>query len=82
MPSAITKKRVNFTIDIEVLGALNSLVKEGDRSEFVNDALQEKITDFGRKKAVELILKSKKTRGKAFSTEEILKIIHEGRKEF
>lgn len=82
MSTTITKKRANFTIDIEVLEALNSLVKDGDRSEFVNEALQEKITDYGRRKAFKAILEAKKKPGKAYSTEEILKIIHEGRREF
>ncbi len=82
MSSTITKKRVNFTIDIKVLDSLNSLVADGDRSDFVNEALQEKITDYGRRKAVEAILEAKKKPGKAYSTDEILKIIHEGRREF
>ena len=40
MSSTITKKRVNFTIDIKVLDSLNSLVADGDRSDFVNEALK------------------------------------------
>ena len=82
MSSTITKKRVNFTIDIKVLDSLNSLVADGDRSDFVNEALQEKITDYGRRKAFEAILESKKSDKIAFSDAQILKIIHEGRREF
>ena len=40
------------------------------------------VKDYGRRKALEHILESKKRDGKAYSTDEILQIIHEGRRGF
>lgn len=79
MSSAVTKKRVNFTIDISILDELNTLVEDGMRSDFVNSALEEKLRDFSRKKAAELMEKSKKTLKLKISTAQILKEIRYGR---
>lgn len=79
MATTITKKRVNFTIDISLLNELNQLVAEGERSEFINSALEEKLTDYGRRKAAVMMEAAKKKLKLKVSTDQILKEIRYGR---
>ncbi|MFA6024051.1 MAG: hypothetical protein WC777_02440 [Candidatus Gracilibacteria bacterium] len=83
MPTAVAqRKRVNFMLDVSVLEQLEALVPSGDRSSLVNTLLEEKMIDLSREKAFELIDTFKKThRHKKMTDEELLKSIHEARKD-
>ncbi len=73
------RQRSNFTIKISVLEELESLVPSGQRSEFVNNAIEEAMKDFARKKALESIKKLKKM-GPKLSSEELVKQIKDARR--
>lgn len=81
MSTAVSRKRVNFMIDLTLLEEMEGLVPAGDRSNFVNAALEEKLTEWSRAKAFELIEAFKQThRHKKMTDEQLLKDIHHGRK--
>lgn len=78
-----TRKRVNFTIKIPLLHELDVLVPNGERSDFINEALEEALVRLSRKKAGEMTDKlRKKLRLKIQSDEALLKDIRYGRKEW
>lgn len=74
------RKRVNFMISLTLLEELEQVMPAGDRSNFVNEALEEKLIDFSRKKAFEQMEKSLKKQKKVHQNKDILKMIHEGRR--
>lgn len=74
------RKRVNFMIQMQILQELESLIPNGDRSAFVNEAIECKLVDWGRAKTFEEMEKSIKKQKKVHTTKEILKLIHEGRR--
>jgi hypothetical protein len=74
------KKRVNFTISISVMKELENLVPAGSRSDFVNNAIEGALTDWGRRKASELLDEARKKYKLKLSTEKILKDVRYGRK--
>lgn len=51
----------------------------GERSDFVNEAIEEKFTDWGRKKALEKLNESIKKEKKVHTTREILNVLHADR---
>ena len=74
------RKRVNFMINTKLLEELAGMVHAGERSDFVNEALEEKIVNWGRRKALELMNESIKKEKKFHTTEEILKVLHADRR--
>lgn len=80
-PAASTKrKRINFMIDQNLVEEMTSLIPSGERSDFVNEALENALTIWSRKKAFELIDEANKTHPLKTSTEEILNIIQNDRR--
>ena len=67
-------------IEQSLLEELENIVPAGERSDFMNEAVEEKLAHIGRKKAYEYIKEFKKAQKKSWSNKEILKFIHEGRK--
>jgi hypothetical protein len=74
------RKRVNFMISTSLLTSLTELIPLGERSDFVNQTLEEALTQVSRQKASEALAEFRKTNHLKTSTKEILKIIHDGRK--
>lgn len=75
------RQRVNFSIKLHILKELENLVPNGQRSEFVNEALEGALIQFSRKIAFqETDALRKKLHHKFYSDEELLKEIRYGRK--
>lgn len=79
MKNPDSKKRVNFTISISVIHELESLIPAGDRSDFVNNAIEEALIQYGRERAAKALKQARKKLKLNLSTEEILKDIRYGR---
>ncbi len=70
-------------MDITVLEQMKSLIPAGERSDFVNEAMEKALIQFGRQKAFDEGTKLKeKLNLKIGSDEELLKKIRYGRKEW
>lgn len=54
------RKRVNFMVEVHLLEDLQALVSSGERSNFVNEALEESLIRFSREKAVKESAKLRK----------------------
>lgn len=74
------RKKVNFMIEQKLFEDLESLIPAGERSDFMNDALEEAIIDFSRKKASKWMEEFKEKNKIKMTTKEILKTIRYGRK--
>jgi len=68
-------------ISTSLLTGLTELIPLGERSDFVNQTLEEALTQFSRQKASEEAAEIRKKLKIKTSDKEILKIIHDGRKE-
>ena len=74
------RKRMNFMISISLVDKL-STIPSGERSDFVNEALEESLVRYGRRKAFEEGTKLRESLNlKIGSDEELLKKIRYGRK--
>lgn len=73
------RKKVNFMIQKDLLEAMKFFIPEGGRSDFVNEAVQEALKDFGRKKAMEEMEQFRKTAQWKMTDEEIRKAREYGR---
>lgn len=71
------REKVNFMISKEILVQFRQLIPSGERSDFVNDALEDAIIDYGRRKASEAMDKIAMESGRKFSTKDFLKTRHE-----
>lgn len=79
MKKHLDRQKVNFMMSRELLIQLNQLVPAGERSNFMNEALEEAITRYGRKKASETMDKLAKSGAfSKLSTKEFLKTRHDG----
>lgn len=74
------RKRVNFMVDEEILKHLNEHCHSGDRSDYVNRALEESIKLENRRKAFELSEAFIKKHRIKMTTAEIIKAKNYGRK--
>lgn len=72
------RKRINFMISISLVDKLTT-IPLGERSDFVNEAIEEKFTNWSRRKAIENLNESIKKEKKVHTTKEILKILHADR---
>lgn len=75
-----TRKRLNFMIDENILKGLNSLIPAGQKSNFINEAIEEKIIKYGKQKAFESIEIIRSNLKLNMNTKEILKAIKDGRR--
>lgn len=65
-------------ISKEILKSLHQIIPAGERSNFVNEALEDAIIDYGRRKASQKMDNLSKNWGSKISTKEFLKTRHEG----
>lgn len=72
---ATKRKKVNFMIDEDLIDRLETLIPSGERSDFLNEAMNEALTDYGRKKAFEFFEDFRKKQKKKWKTGEIVKFI-------
>lgn len=75
------RKRMNFMINLSLIEKL-TVIPTGERSDFVNKAIEDRLERFQREKAFEEgTLLQKKLKLK-MTNEQLLKEIHYGRKEW
>lgn len=67
-------------IDTQVIEDLERFIPSGERSDFINEVLEEKLIKFGRQKASELIDEFRRKHPMKMTNKQILKIIHDGRR--
>lgn len=83
VPSITTqadRKRMNFMIDVKLVKELEEVIPSGERSNFINEALTEAITQLSRQKAIEGLKKIRENNKVKLSNKEILELINYGRK--
>ncbi len=73
------RKKTNFMVDIQVLQDIKHYVPEGQRSDFINECLEEALTSFKRKKASELMDQMREKLNIKLTTKEIIKLKNYGR---
>lgn len=73
------RKKVNFMVDLNILEGMKFFVPAGERSDFVNKALQASLKDFARKKASEAMDEIRKKWNLKITNEEIRKYREYGR---
>ena len=74
------RKKTNFMIDNEILQELKEFIPEGQRSDFINESIQEAISTFKRKKAFEGIEELRQKLKLKMSMKEFKKLKNYGRK--
>ena len=74
------RKRINLMISEDLLDQLEEVVSSGERSDFVNEAVEEKLLRWSRRKAFELIEEFQKEHPVKMSDKQLLKMIHEDRR--
>lgn len=73
------RKKVNFMINQEILEALKTWIPAGDRSDFVNGALEEAVRRYTRQKASDMMDELRKKANLRLTTAEIIKLKNYGR---
>lgn len=79
MKKHLDRQKVNFMISKELLAQFYQLVPSGERSDVMNEALEEFIISYGRRKAIEYMQRAAESgEYSKLSTKEFLKQRHEG----
>lgn len=73
------RKKVNFMVNESLLVELNIYIPAGERSDFVNQAIEESIAQYKNRKAFEGMEKLRKKYHIHLSTKEIIKAKNYGR---
>lgn len=73
------RKKVNFMINENILHSLKQLFPERERSDFVNEALNNALTNMARKRAMDAMDVFRKTANWKITDEEIRKAREDGR---
>ncbi|MFA5854748.1 MAG: hypothetical protein WC846_00435 [Candidatus Gracilibacteria bacterium] len=83
MPQAVierpTREKMNFMLDGTVIRELKMTIPDGQRSDFVNEAVQRALDAFGKKKALEGFEKLRKKMKLRIPIAEIIKAKNYGR---
>lgn len=75
-----TRKKVNFMVCTDLLEAMKFFIPDGEKSNFVNNALEEALKDFSRKKASEMMDELREQANIKLTTAQIIKLKNYGRK--
>jgi hypothetical protein len=78
--STLDREKVNFMISRVVVADLRKTIPEGERSDFVNEALQAAMDKIRLKQFSEGLDTLRNADPRKFSNKEIIQAIHEGRK--
>lgn len=76
----VGRRKVNYMMNEDILERMEKLVPSGERSDVVNQAVDEWLVRYGRRKAFEYFEQLKKKQKKAWSNDEIVKFIHDDRR--
>ncbi len=71
--------KMNFMIDARVVEKMEMMIPSGQRSDFVNECLEDALTKFSRNLAFEGMRKMAKKMKLKLSTKEIIKLKNYGR---
>lgn len=71
--------KVNFMVDAQLLKALNHYVPNGGKSDFVNQAIEEAMRNFVRRKASQAMDELREREKIRMSTEEFIRLKNYGR---
>lgn len=74
------RRRVNVMLNVNLIESLNELVPSGERSDLINQAIEEKMIQLSRKKASEFMVKMRKKLKHKTSNKKIYEDIGYGRK--
>lgn len=80
MPTLTKRRRVNVMLDVNLIDGLNELVPAGERSDLINEAIEEKMTQISRQKASEFMVEMRKKLKHKTNNAKIYKDIRYGRK--
>jgi len=78
--STLDREKVNFMISKDVLAELKEWIPAGERSDFVNEALEEAVLDFQRRKASASMDAFREKNKLSMTTAEIIRLKNYGRK--
>lgn len=78
-PTKSARKKVNFMVNESLLVELNIYIPAGERSDFVNQAIEGSITQYKMKKAFEGMDKLRKKLKISITNEEIIRLKNAGR---
>jgi metal-responsive CopG/Arc/MetJ family transcriptional regulator len=73
------RKKINFMVSKKLLEELSAFVPQGQRSDFVNEALKEALDLFRRRKSVENMEKLRQEMKITISNDELIKLKNYGR---
>ena len=73
------RKKTNFMVDEKLLFEIKQYIPDGERSNFVNEALEDAIDLFRRRKAVEGMEELRQKMQVKMSTEEFIELKNYGR---
>lgn len=79
MITSSQRKKINFMVDRKIVIELQEWIPQGERSDFVNKALQEAMLRYKRIKASEKMETLRKKAKIRLSTVEIIKLKNHGR---
>lgn len=74
------RRRVNIMLDVNLIDSLNELIPAGDRSDIINQAIEEKMTQLSRQKASEFMKEIRKKFKLKVTNKKIYEDIRFGRK--
>lgn len=78
-PTLSARKKVNFMVNETLVAEINVYIPSGERSDFVNEAIEEALADYKQKKAFEGMDKLRKKYKIHLSTSEFIRLKNEGR---
>ncbi len=73
------RKKTNFMVDMEILQDMKEFIPAGDRSDFLNHAIQNGLEDFRNKMAFDGIKKMQRKAKLKMTMKEFLKLKNYGR---
>lgn len=79
LPIRFSRKKVNFMVDEHILIRIKEWIPEGERSNFVNGALDEALKDMARKEASEFMDKVREEGNFKMTDDQIRKAREYGR---
>ncbi|MBI4995151.1 hypothetical protein HZC21_05970 [Candidatus Peregrinibacteria bacterium] len=77
-PAKVARKKVNFMVNQETLEALKKWIPAGDRSDFVNGALEDAVRRYTKEKAFQMIDELREKAKIRMSTAEMIKFKNYG----
>lgn len=78
--SPLDREKINFMISRPLIVEMKALIPQGERSDFINEILQEALVNYGRRKASEAMDAFRNKYKLRMTTAEIIRLKNYGRK--